>query len=137
MSLDPISSIADLATAVVSRIWPDKTLVQQQQFAKDFQTELSNTELLKGQLAVDAAEAANPNLFVSGPRPYLMWGLSTAAIWYFLGAPVITYFCIISGHPIPPYPVLDIQSLLGLLGTLLGMSGFRTYEKRTNSASNH
>ena len=74
------------------------------------------------QAQVDANEAENPNIFVSGWRPALGW-VGVAGLTYQY---VVRPFAVGAGwHDLP---TLD-QSLMELVTGMLGMAGLRTYEK--------
>jgi hypothetical protein len=42
---------------------------------------------------------------------------------------MLVFLVVVSGHPAPILPELDIAQLMMLLLTMLGSVGFRTYEK--------
>lgn len=89
-----------------------------------YEADLRNA--LKGwdqqQSDVNAAEAANPNLFVSGWRPAIGWiGAASLAYQY-----IVRPFAVGAGwHDLPP---LD-GSLTELVTAMLGFGGLRTFEK--------
>lgn len=77
---------------------------------------------------VNEAEAANPNVFVSGWRPGIGWACC-AAIWYqYIIIPAVTWGCAFYKVEIPPMPSLD-DNLWQLTTGLLGLGGLRTLEK--------
>ena len=83
----------------------------------------------QGQMAVNAVEAANSNLFVSGARPAIMWICAFALLYSYILIPfTIWVFAFILERPIPKFPVLD-NNLWELMFGMLGMGGLRTYEK--------
>jgi hypothetical protein len=82
----------------------------------------------QGQMAVNAKEAENANLFVSGARPYIVWVCGAAFSWHFVLAPITNYFMVAFGHKAIEVP-FDINSLMTVLLGLLGLGGLRTYEK--------
>lgn len=61
-----VGAVADLVGNVINKIWPDKTEQEKQQLA-------AAVQVINGQLAINQAEAANPNLFVAGWRPGVGW----------------------------------------------------------------
>lgn len=125
-----VGEVSDLINTVVSRIFPDKAAEAKavlDAFEKDKDRQAT---LDKAQIDVNAVEAANPNLFVSGARPYLMWVCGAAFSWEYVIQPLFTYFyIIISGHPAPEFPQLDTGALTTLLFGLLGLGTMRTVEK--------
>jgi Holin of 3TMs, for gene-transfer release len=80
------------------------------------------------QIDVDKAEAQNANWWVAGWRPYIGWICGTALGFYFIVAPLGTWFSNLIGHP-TQFPVLDMKSLMTILSGMLGFGGMRTYEK--------
>lgn len=80
------------------------------------------------QNTVNAAEAANPNLFVAGWRPAIGWCCAVAMFYSYLFVPLGTWISFYVGHPLPKMPVLD-KNLYELVFAMLGLGGLRTYEK--------
>ena len=81
----------------------------------------------QGQLAVNAAEAVHPSVFVAGWRSSIGWVCSAAMAYHFLALPI-------GGPFLEKYTgvtLLDVswQELSVVLMGMLGMAGVRTYEK--------
>ena len=74
------------------------------------------------QAEVDANEAQNPSIFVSGWRPFIGWVGGLGLAYQYFIRPFAVGF---GWHDLP---VLD-SSLNELVFSLLGMAGLRTYEK--------
>lgn len=83
----------------------------------------------QGQLAVNVEEAKNPSLFVSGWRPAIGWVGAFALAYTYIIQPVIISVSEAFGNPIRPM-TLDYELLEWLILGLLGLGGFRTYEKK-------
>lgn len=82
----------------------------------------------KAQTDVNAVEAANPNLFTSGWRPFIGWTCGAALAYQYVAAPVLLWAALSAGfHPSAP-PKLD-DTLWQLVFAMLGMGGLRTFEK--------
>lgn len=81
----------------------------------------------KAQTDVNAAEAQNPNVFVSGWRPAIGWVGALGLAYQYLLRPVAV------GAGWHDLPALD-QSLMELVTAMLGMAGLRTYEKKIGVA---
>jgi hypothetical protein len=122
MALDPLTAVSDLASTVINKIWPDKTEQEKQQLA-------AAVALVQGQLDINKAEAANPNVFVSGWRPAIGW-ISGGALGYtYLGYPLLVWVTTI-WFPTIHAPVLGNDGMLyELLFGMLGLGGLRTFEK--------
>ena len=115
MALDPLSAGLDLANTVIGRLWPDKTEAERQQMA-------AAVMMVQGQIDTNKVEAANPNVFVSGWRPYIGWICGTGLGYQFLVYPILIAY-------VPKIQQLDMGTLLTLLGGLLGLGAMRTVEK--------
>jgi hypothetical protein len=83
-----------------------------------------------GQMEINKVEAANPNVFVSGWRPFIGWvcGFACAWNWIFLKIVVavlaLPYFSV----ELDLQPA-DLSEMLPVLGGLLGLGILRTVEK--------
>jgi len=82
----------------------------------------------KAQSDVNAVEAANPNLFVSGWRPFIGWTCGLALAYQYVVAPIVFWIAMSLGLLIEPPPKLD-ETLWQLVFAMLGMGGLRTFEK--------
>lgn len=83
---------------------------------------------VQGQLNVNAAEAANTNLFVSGWRPFIGWVCGLGLATQFMVNPLVTWIAALAGKPVA-FPSLDLGTLLTLLFGMLGLGAMRSYEK--------
>lgn len=106
------------------------TALQTQERLQEIQLGLQGKliDQVSAQLAVNQAEATNPNMFVAGWRPFCGWVAGTGLAVQFLIAPLATWIATLAGHPIT-FPSLDMGTLLTLLLGMLGLGGMRTYEK--------
>ncbi len=80
------------------------------------------------QTAVNAVEAQNPSLFVSGWRPAVGWVCATALAWTFIVQPVVTFTLSQFGQ-IVTLPALETGDLMPILLGMLGLGGMRSWEK--------
>ncbi len=80
------------------------------------------------QIQVNAEEAKNSNMFVSGWRPFIGWICGTALGYHFILQPLIAFTVASSGGHIE-LPMFDMQSLLTVLMGMLGLGAMRSYEK--------
>ncbi len=122
----PIGKAIEIA---VDRLIPDKHLAER--LAAEIQVEFARADI-QGQLAqleVNKIEAANPNAWVSGWRPFVGWVCGGGLAFQFLIAPLLTW---LSGTQVPP---LDMGTLMTLLLGMLGLGGMRTAEKFKGVAS--
>lgn len=136
-SLNPIGIVLNTVSSIVGKIWPDKTEQEKEQFLLELQNQLDTTQLANAQIQVDNQEAQNPNVWVSGARPFIMWVCGCSFAWQFLLQPIITYILMISGHSPIQLPVFDYTSLNTILMGMLGLGAMRSYEKVRGVNNNH
>ena len=116
-----VLGLSDLASTVISKIWPDKSEAEKQQLA-------AAVALVQGQLDINKVEAANPSVFVSGWRPFVGWVCGSACAWNWIGLPIVKLGLMVWGHPIDLAPA-NLNEMMPLLLGLLGMGTLRTVEK--------
>lgn len=121
MDATGIGAVADLASTVISRLWPDKTEQERAQLA-------AALVVVQGQLDANKAEAASPSAFTSGWRPGVGWVCVAALACQYIARPLVQWGGIVSGHPLPDLPGIDAQLWELMLG-MLGLGGLRSYEK--------
>jgi|TARA_R110000851_G_scaffold70537_2_gene157335 roadblock/LC7 domain-containing protein len=83
-------------------------------------------EVAKGQLAVNAVEAAHKSLFVAGWRPFVGWISGIGLLYNVLIAQVLGIWFEV--------PEVDPSLLTPILMGMLGMGAMRSYEKTKNVA---
>ena len=92
--------------------------------------------LKQGQLEVNKAEAQNPNWFVAGWRPAIGWTGALALSYQFVVQPLLTWGAHLYGVNASP-PQLDTGMLFNLILAMLGLGGFRTFEKLKGVQNRH
>lgn len=90
--------------------------------------------MAQGQMEINKVEAADPSLFKSGWRPSVGWVCVFGLGYTFLLRPLLPWFITVFGWQVPPLPPIDMGELTVLLGGLLGLGGFRTFEKIRSKA---
>jgi len=85
-------------------------------------------ELAKGQLAVNAVEAAHKSLFVSGWRPAVGWCCCFALMYSTILSPILGIWFVV--------PEVDSSLLTTVLMGMLGLGIMRTVEKTKSVARN-
>jgi hypothetical protein len=127
-----LTGVFGFLNTLVTRTIPDPTLKEQlrQELA---QAQLAaDTDLAKAQAAINQTEAANPNLFVSGWRPFVGWVCGLGLAYAFLIKPIASP--LIQKWSGVPMEALDVGTLLTLLFGMLGLGGMRTVEKLSGVA---
>lgn len=138
--------LLDILSPVISKVLdfiPDpkakaEALAKAQEAAAEHQEKIISAFLAsdQAQAAVNAEEAKNSNLFVSGWRPFLGWVFGSAFAWVFSIQPVLAFILKAIGHPVD-LPTIDLSQMTPLVTGMLGLAGMRTYEKIQNAQGNH
>ncbi|HEX5109879.1 MAG TPA: 3TM-type holin [Vicinamibacterales bacterium] len=87
----------------------------------------ADLQIALAQADINKTEASDPSLFKSGWRPAVGWVCVVGLFYTFLGQPLIAWASTAYGVPAPPS--LDMGDLFTLLAGMLGLGGFRTFEK--------
>lgn len=127
MSFDPITAGLDVLGKILDRVLPNKVEADKAKaelLSMQVQGELNQ---LMGQLEINKEEAKNPNWFVSGWRPAAGWVSVFGLTYEFIMQPLLSWASIIVHIPVPP--AIDVDTLMVLLGSLLGIGGLRTIDK--------
>jgi len=122
MALDPVTAALDIGGKLIDRLWPDPTKAAEAKLELLKMQQSGDLALITGQLEINKAEAANPNWFVAGWRPYIGWICGTGLAYQFLVYPILVAFE-------PKIVQLDMGTLITLLTGMLGLGAMRTYEK--------
>ena len=120
--IQPVSQILDKAI-------PDTDLKRKLSHEIATMSEKHAQQLALAQIEVNAAEAASGSLFKGGWRPCIGWICGIAFGYHFVLQPVIIFIVAMIGMDIPELPSFDMNTLLTVLGGMLGIGGLRSYEK--------
>lgn len=135
MAIDPISAVLDIGGKLIDRLWPDATqrdaakleLLKMQQNGELAQL-AAETELAKGQIEVNQAEAGSSSLFVAGWRPWIGWVCGVAFAYHFVVQPLLAFILAATGSPVT-LPTFNMDALYTVLLGMLGLGSMRTFEK--------
>ena len=135
MALDPLTAVLDIGGKIIDRLWPDPAqrdaarleLFKAQQ-AGEFEEARQVFELAKAQAATNSVEAAHPNTFVSGWRPFIGWTCGAAFAYKFVLAPALAFGLAMAGKPLQLPPV-DLADMMPVLIGMLGLGAMRSWEK--------
>ena len=95
----------------------------------------ADVKLATGQLDINKADAQSQDPFQRRWRPAAGWVCVLGLGYTFLFQPLFPWLIKVvallvgSSIVIPDLPPIDIEYLLGLLGALLGLSGYRSLER--------
>lgn len=85
-------------------------------------------EQLMGQVEINKNEALHKSLFVAGWRPFIGWVSGFGVAWQFVFSPFVETVARFAGYT-GQMPALDTGQLMALVTALLGVAGYRTFEK--------
>ena len=105
---------------------PPDTRVKLQELLLKFE-ELEQ-KALRGQVDINIEEAKSASLFKSGWRPALAWVGVIGMFYHYIIFPFLLWY-IEFAHLNVNAPMLDTEGLMALVSAMLGIGGFRTYEK--------
>lgn len=135
MAFDPVTAAFDLGGKILDKFFPDPAQraeamlkLEEMKQTGELAALTAETDLAKGQLAINEAEASNSSLFVSGWRPWLGWVCGTAFAYHYVMQPLLAFLLAAIGHPVT-LPVFNMDALITVLFGMLGLGGMRTFEK--------
>lgn len=79
------------------------------------------------QLEINAREATNPSIWVSGWRPFFGWSGGLGFLYAVLVQPILRWMAEVKGWPVPP--TLESDLLWTVVTGLLGIGGLRSIER--------
>jgi len=132
-----ISKIAGMLTgellgtvAGLFKDYQDNKLTKEQlRFELETFEETNAQDLKLAQIDLNKQEASHGSMFVAGWRPFLGWVCGLGFAMNFLVAPVGTFICAFSGYPDIVFPQADVATMMPILVGMLGLGGYRSYEK--------
>lgn len=121
MALDPITAGINLVDNFVNKFVKNKDLAEELKFKareSEFQGEMS---LMLAQLKINEVEAAHKSLFVAGARPAILWVCCLALFYNTIVHPILNIWL--------EMPPVNMEILYPVLMGVLGLSGYRSFEK--------
>jgi len=132
----PLTSILEVTSKLIEKLIQDpaakaKAQLDLAQMAQNGELAklASETEIVKAQLAVNAAESASGNAYASSWRPTVGYVCVAGLFYTFLLQPLLPWLVGVFGIDVPPLPQLDTNVLMTLLLGMLGIGGMRSFDK--------
>ena len=125
-----ITSLIEPVTGLLDKFIEDKD--QKAKLAHEIATmgEKHAQQLSLAQIEVNKAEAASGSFFKGGWRPFVGGVCAIAFAYHFVIQPLLIFIFSYIGIEPPDLPEFQMNTLLTVLGGLLGIGGLRTYEKQ-------
>lgn len=89
----------------------------------------ADKQVALAQADINKEDAKSTSAWQRGWRPGAGWVCVAGLAVNFIAAPLLPWFAAVFGFVVPPIPLVDIEQLFALLLALLGLGGFRTYER--------
>lgn len=120
---------------IVNKFIPDgeaKQRFQLEYTEKMNQLEIAYLEAQKqqnsDQAAINQEQAKSSDKFVSRARPFFMWVCGVAFAYHYVAQPFLAFSLASLGHNVQ-LPAFDMDALMSVALGMLGLGGFRTFEK--------
>lgn len=130
--MNPLELIVGPLFKVIDKIIPDPQAKAQMQLELIRLQQSGELAQMTGQMEINKVEAASPDLFRGGWRPFIGWICGAGLLYQFLLRPLLGWLSSINGWPVPP--PLEMDTLLTLLLGMLGLGAYRTAEKIKGAA---
>ena len=141
-SFDPITAALQLGDKLLERFFPDpvkrdeaKVKLLEMQQSGELAQLAAETDLAKGQQAINLEEAKNSRLFVSGWRPWVGWVCGAAFAYAAIVEPVARFVASVGFSYTGPFPAIDTSLTMQVLFGILGLGGLRSWEKQKGVAA--
>lgn len=135
-----LGDVSSLFTGIREAITGEKIKDPVEVAKIELQLTVLEQRLTEGQIEVNKIEASSAHWFVASWRPAIGW-VAVSALFFmytvkaFVMTAIWTYQCylIISTNgafaTLPLFPELGAMDILGLVGSMLGVAGMRSWEK--------
>ncbi len=137
MSFDPLSAAFDLGKAAIERIWPDANKraeelrkLEELKQKGDLAELNAHVQLMLAQAEINKVEAAHPNIFVSGWRPFIGWVCGLSIAWSGVFHPLLMWAWAFFGLEGDTPPMIDSGAMMALVTSMLGVGAMRSHDKR-------
>ena len=119
-----IAQILGLAGPILDKFVEDKDT--KNKIAAQLEQQLGGLQAAQAQANIE--QAKHPSLFVAGARPAIMWICALGLLTNFFIMPMAEWATAIWSPGIE-LPSLQTEELMSLVLALLGLGGFRSFEK--------
>lgn len=122
----PIFSLID---TVVDRLIPDKAAAAKAKLEMAAAIQTQEFQIQIEQIKVNANETNSTNWFVAGARPAIMWICGFALAYVSVLEPIARFVSKVWFGYDGEFPVIDTDITMQVLFGILGLGGYRMYEK--------
>ncbi len=124
-----ITATAIAISRIADKIWPDPNEAEKNAIARLKVQVQAEMEQRKGQMDANVEAAKHPSVFVAGARPFILWICGAALAYSAVLEPIMRLLATVVFGYTGDFPVLDNEVVRTTLFGLLGLGGYRTFEK--------
>jgi len=130
-----LDAILGIGGKLIDKLIPDPTAQDAARLELLKLQQSGELAAMTAQTEINKAEASNPSVFVSGARPFILWGCGMAMLYAALFEPIMRFVAVVIFHYSGGFPAIDTALTTQVLLGLLGLGSLRTYEKTQGVAS--
>ena len=141
MGLSGFGELFDFAGKVVDKLFPNavdaanaKIELFKLQQSGDLARLAAETDLVKGQLAINVEEAKSTSFWVSGGRPACIWVGAVGLAYSSILEPLLRFTAQVGFGYLGAFPVIDTTITMQILFGLLGLGAMRSYDKKNGTS---
>lgn len=127
--------LATVLPALIDKLLPDPAQaadakLKMLELAQRGELAALDAEMRMAQAQTDVNKAeASTDVFRGGWRPFAGWVCGAGLAYHFLLRPILPWVVGLFGVVVPPMPPIETDALLALLFGMLGLGGYRTFER--------
>ena len=130
-----IGTILPTVNNLIDRLIPDKTAAAKAQAELASMAMKGELDAMAGQLQANIEAAKSPHLFVCGARPSIIWLCGLILAFNYIIQPLVIWAAFFfQVENLDTLPRLDDQSIMPIILGLLGLGGYRSFEKDKGTA---
>ena len=137
----PLLDIVGIGAKLIDKLIPDPKAkaeaiqkLKELEQAGDLAQLNADLAVMNAQSDINKIEAASPDRFVAGWRPFIGWVCGSALAVQLVLMPLGMWGSSLAGHPVPA-PKMDTELLTTMVISMLGLGGMRSFEKFKGVAS--
>tara|TARA_R110000822_G_scaffold297130_2_gene419683 strand:- start:138 stop:548 length:411 start_codon:yes stop_codon:yes gene_type:complete len=123
-----------LVTTAIDKIWPDANEQEKGKLALLQQELAGGISNALAQAKINEVSAANPSLFVSGARPFILWICGAGLLYASLLEPLLRFIATVYFGYEGTFPSIDSDITQHVLMGVLGLGSMRSFEKHKGVA---
>jgi len=130
-----LGSLLELGGRLIDKLIPDPKAkaeailkLKELEQAGDLAQLNADLAVMTAQSDINKIEAASPDRFVAGWRPFIGWVCGAALAVQLVLMPLGMWGATLAGHPVPA-PKMDTELLTTMVISMLGLGGMRSFEK--------